>query len=203
MGGAVAGVPDLAVSIDDQVVRPGARIEVVALERTGLRVQKREIVALLADEPDPTLLVHIRITRSGALPGDRPLGDVDRVGGEQRAGGDDQARDDDRSQPVHGAAFLHRVTSEMITATNTTCVFRFARPDQHPYTWKSSPSGQVSSSHGVPLPTPVSSGRAPRGIDGSAHAQPFLSVQDLVLNLFRVGRILVRAGHHRLLRTRW
>ena len=45
MGGAVAGVPDLAVSIDDQVVRPGARIEVIALEVAGLRVQEGEIVA--------------------------------------------------------------------------------------------------------------------------------------------------------------
>ena len=31
------------------------------------RVQEGEIVALLADEPDPTLLVHIGITRSGGL----------------------------------------------------------------------------------------------------------------------------------------
>ena len=33
-------------------------------------------------------------------------------------------------------------------------------------------------------------------------AQRFLSVQGLVLNLFRVGRHLLRAVHHRLLRTR-
>ena len=35
-----------------------------------------------------------------------------------------------------------------------------------------------------------------------AHAQRFLSVQGLVLNLFRVARHLLRAVHHRLLRTR-
>ena len=34
------------------------------------------------------------------------------------------------------------------------------------------------------------------------YAQRFLSVQGLVLNLFRVGRHLLRAVHHRLLRTR-
>ena len=34
------------------------------------------------------------------------------------------------------------------------------------------------------------------------HAQRFLSVQGLVLNLFRVGRHLLRAVHHRWLRTR-
>lgn len=35
-----------------------------------------------------------------------------------------------------------------------------------------------------------------------AHAQRFLSVHGLVRNLFRVGRHLLRAAHHRLLRTR-
>ena len=34
------------------------------------------------------------------------------------------------------------------------------------------------------------------------HAQCFLSVQGLVLNLFRVGRHLLRSAHHRLLRAR-
>ena len=34
------------------------------------------------------------------------------------------------------------------------------------------------------------------------HAQCFLSVHGLVQNLFRVGRHLLRAVHHRLLRTR-
>ena len=34
------------------------------------------------------------------------------------------------------------------------------------------------------------------------HAQRFLSVHGLVQHLFRVGRHLLRAGHHRLLRTR-
>ncbi len=34
------------------------------------------------------------------------------------------------------------------------------------------------------------------------HAQRFLSVHGLVHNLFRVGRHLLRAGHHRVLRTR-
>ena len=36
----------------------------------------------------------------------------------------------------------------------------------------------------------------------AAHAQRFLSVHSLILNLFRVGRHLLRAAHHRLLRRR-
>ena len=41
-----------------------------------------------------------------------------------------------------------------------------------------------------------------RRFKSAAHAQRFLSVHGLVLNLFRVARHLLRAAHHRLLRTR-
>ena len=41
-----------------------------------------------------------------------------------------------------------------------------------------------------------------RRFKSTAHAQRFLSVHGLVQNLFRVGRHLLRAAHHRLLRTR-
>jgi len=41
-----------------------------------------------------------------------------------------------------------------------------------------------------------------RRFSSPAHAQRFLSVHGVVLNLFRVGRHLLRAVHHRLLRTR-
>ena len=41
-----------------------------------------------------------------------------------------------------------------------------------------------------------------RRFKSAAHAQRFLSVHGLVQNLFRVGRHLLRAGHHRALRTR-
>ena len=41
-----------------------------------------------------------------------------------------------------------------------------------------------------------------RRFKSTAHAQHFLSVHGLVQNLFRVGRHLLRAAHHRLLRTR-
>ena len=44
--------------------------------------------------------------------------------------------------------------------------------------------------------------RQMRRFKSAAHAQRFLSVQGPVLNLFRVGRYLLRAAHHRLLRTR-
>lgn len=41
-----------------------------------------------------------------------------------------------------------------------------------------------------------------RRFKSAAHAQRFLSVHGLVLNLFRVGRHLLRAAHYRLLRAR-
>src|SRR6266705_3448879 len=44
--------------------------------------------------------------------------------------------------------------------------------------------------------------RQMRRFKSSAHAQRFLSAHGLVRNLFRVGRHLLRAAHHRLLRTR-
>ena len=43
--------------------------------------------------------------------------------------------------------------------------------------------------------------RQMRGFTSVAHAQRFLAVHGVVLNLFRVGRHLLRAVHHRLLRT--
>ena len=43
--------------------------------------------------------------------------------------------------------------------------------------------------------------RQMRRFTSAAHAQRFLSVHGLVLNLFRVGRHLLRSAHHRLLRT--
>ena len=44
--------------------------------------------------------------------------------------------------------------------------------------------------------------RQMRRFKSAAHAQRFLSVHGLVRNLFRVGRHLLRAAHHRLIRTR-
>ena len=44
--------------------------------------------------------------------------------------------------------------------------------------------------------------RQMRRFKSAAQTQRFLSVQGPVLNLFRVGRYLLRAAHHRLLRTR-
>ena len=44
--------------------------------------------------------------------------------------------------------------------------------------------------------------RQMRRFTSAAHAQRFLSVHGVVLNLFRLGRHLLRAVHHRLLRTR-
>ena len=44
--------------------------------------------------------------------------------------------------------------------------------------------------------------RQMRRFKSAGHAQRFLSVHGLVLNLFRVGRHLLRSAHHRLLRSR-
>jgi putative transposase len=44
--------------------------------------------------------------------------------------------------------------------------------------------------------------RQMRRFTSAAHAQRLLSVHGLVQNLFRVGRHLLRAAHHRVLRTR-
>ena len=44
--------------------------------------------------------------------------------------------------------------------------------------------------------------RSMRRFKSARHAQRFLSVHGVVQNLFRVGRHLLRAAHHRLLRTR-
>ena len=44
--------------------------------------------------------------------------------------------------------------------------------------------------------------RQMRRFKSAMHAQRFLSVHGLVLNLFRIGRHLLRSAHHRLLRTR-
>ena len=44
--------------------------------------------------------------------------------------------------------------------------------------------------------------RQMRRFKSAAHAQRFLSVHGIILNLFRVGRHVVRAVHHRMLRSR-
>ena len=44
--------------------------------------------------------------------------------------------------------------------------------------------------------------RQMRGFKSAAHLQRFASVHGVVQNLFRVGRHLLRAAHHRLLRVR-
>ena len=44
--------------------------------------------------------------------------------------------------------------------------------------------------------------RQMRRFKSAAHVQRFVSVHGLVRNLFRVGRHLLRAVHHRLVRTR-
>ena len=44
--------------------------------------------------------------------------------------------------------------------------------------------------------------RQMRGFKSAAQAQRFLSVHGVILNLFRVGRHLIRPANHRILRAR-
>ena len=44
--------------------------------------------------------------------------------------------------------------------------------------------------------------RQMRGFTSSVHAQRFLHIHGVIQNLFRVGRHLLRSGHHRMLRAR-
>src|SRR5690606_35477438 len=77
--GAVAGVPDRALRVDDQVVRVHALVDLVALELTRLVVQVGDVVAGLAHAPDAAVRGDVRIARPAPLPGDLPLLHLDRL----------------------------------------------------------------------------------------------------------------------------
>src|SRR6185436_10505021 len=51
--------------LDDEIVRVRARIDLVPLEVAGLVVEIRDVVAVLANEPHPTLRVRVRVARPG------------------------------------------------------------------------------------------------------------------------------------------
>jgi hypothetical protein len=64
MAVAVAGVPDHAFPVHDEVVWQGAVFELITLKLAGLRLQIGEIVSLLTDEPHAVLTVCVRIPRA-------------------------------------------------------------------------------------------------------------------------------------------
>ena len=72
---AVAGDPRMAVGIHHHRMRRGALGQVVARERLGARVEHRQVVAALADEPDASVRCDGRIAGTGVRPGDGPLPD--------------------------------------------------------------------------------------------------------------------------------
>src|SRR5438552_2455168 len=76
------------------VVRARAVLELVSLRLAGLRVEVRDVVSNLADEPDSAGLVHDRIARTSPLPGYRPLLRLERGVLRQRR---DRATDHERS----------------------------------------------------------------------------------------------------------
>jgi hypothetical protein len=69
-------VPDLSVYINNQIVGTRTRLQIKALESAVIRFKISEIIALLAYKPYSIQVIHIRVPWSGALPGNRPLGDL-------------------------------------------------------------------------------------------------------------------------------
>lgn len=88
MGVAIAGIPDVPVGGDDEIVRPGTLAQVDALHLAGRDVEAGDVGILLPHEPDGLAVQRVGIARP-ALPGHIPFLDLDRGGlgtGEIRAG---------------------------------------------------------------------------------------------------------------------
>src|SRR5439155_7251598 len=101
----VAGVPDEARLIHDQVVRAAAGRQIVALELTSRRDEVREIVARLPAKPDPSRRrIDIGIARASVRPGHRPFFDdgglVDN-GGKGGNGGNGEKQNFHESLPPY------------------------------------------------------------------------------------------------------
>ena len=76
--------PHDALRIYDQVVRSGPRVEIVAPELVAAGVEYRDIVAFLADEPDPAVARDVRVAWPGVRPRYRPFIDRGLLGGKPR-----------------------------------------------------------------------------------------------------------------------
>ena len=70
---AVSGIPNDAVGADDQVVRTNTDFQLVSVEFTRPGIETRQVVGLLADEPDGSIWCHIRVARTPRPPGDLPF----------------------------------------------------------------------------------------------------------------------------------
>ena len=62
-----------AVGADDQVVRTNTVFQLVSVEFTRPGIETRQVVGLLADEPDGSIWCHIRVARTPRTPGDLPF----------------------------------------------------------------------------------------------------------------------------------
>ncbi len=70
---AIARVPDHPIRIDDQVVRAGALLELVAFERSARRIEGSDIVRPLAHKPHEPAIRGERVARSRSLTRNFPL----------------------------------------------------------------------------------------------------------------------------------
>jgi hypothetical protein len=93
----VAGVPDSAVVTNDEVVWTGLVLEIDPGEVTGLRIERREVVPRLADEPHGVGTHEVRIARPRVLPRHGKLLDLDGlVGRGERCSGTEGEYEADR-----------------------------------------------------------------------------------------------------------
>src|SRR5205085_544842 len=74
----VAREPDAAGLVDDEVVGIGAGFDLVAPELSGGGIEIGDVVALLTNEPHPSLRVEVGIARPRVLPRHLPLCDLQR-----------------------------------------------------------------------------------------------------------------------------
>ena len=95
----IARIPNDAVIADDDVVGPGALIDIAAGEFTGFDVELGQVAAALADKPDGVGGLGVRITGAAAI-GHLPFLDLDwvlGVGGGGRVNRDQSQRQERES----------------------------------------------------------------------------------------------------------
>src|SRR6184192_2824158 len=69
----IACEPDGVLSIDDEIVRIGPGVDLIALELATHGIERRDIVPHLANEPNAPLLIDEWVARRGPLPRHLPL----------------------------------------------------------------------------------------------------------------------------------
>ena len=94
----IAGEPDTAPLVHDDVVRVGPVRDLVALELAGFGVEAGHVVAGLSHEPHLAGLVHDRVAGTGPFPRDRPFLRIQRLGLGNRGGHGDHGGGRNRKQ---------------------------------------------------------------------------------------------------------